>query len=291
MNLNLPKMPKLLSDVLEANIYAPVAEQSKTFNPLMNTTPKSVLVLGNGFDIDLGMNTKYESFVNSEDWPFEKSKKYEDDSLPNFLNKCLGEIDTWYDLEEALAKFATKSTSQLPNEQIVKTKDDFTTLCKALESYLKKEELSFIERMKKSRPRLMRPAHFLLKTFLQKEIRSLYTFNYTNIRRIANVLNLNFNDECTQVHGSLDKANIILGIGDQRNLDDKYFAFYKSANPYYESNNLVEDLNNADEVYIFGHSLGLNDHDYFSGFFKMASNVVHRPYSSNKIKLRIFRVC
>lgn len=280
----MPQIPS--ADSIKANLCSP--NLSEQWNPLMSKTPKSVLVLGNGFDIDLGMNTKYESFVNSEYWPFKKSNESKDDSLPSFLNHGLREIDTWYDLEEALAKFASKTSKNLTSEQIAKTKDDYTILCQALESYLKKEEDAFIARMKKSRTRRMRPAHRLLQYFLHKEIRSIYTFNYTSIRRIANALILDLNDECTQIHGSLDEANIILGAGDQRNLDDKYFGFYKSANPYYESNNLVEDLNTADEVYIFGHSLGLNDHDYFSDFFKMASKAVHRPYSPGKIKLRIF---
>lgn len=29
-----------------------------------------VLVLGNGFDIDLGLKTKYRDFADSEFWPF-----------------------------------------------------------------------------------------------------------------------------------------------------------------------------------------------------------------------------
>lgn len=108
------------------------------------------------------------------------------------------------------------------------------------------------------------------------------------MRRIARQLILGFDDSYTHIHGSIGNSNIILGTGDQRDIKDDYFNFYKSASPHYESTNLVEDLNSADEVYIFGHSLGLNDHDYFSEFFKMASKSAHRPFASGKIKVRIF---
>ncbi len=41
-------------------------------------------------------------------------------------------------------------------------------------------------------------------------------------------------------------------------------------------------------MYIFGHSLGKNDHDYFSDFFKKVCKSVHRPFAPGKIKVRIF---
>lgn len=290
MDFNIPKlnMPSVKAPKVNMpNIYIP--EASKIYEPTLNHTPKSVLVLGNGFDIDLGINTKYEDFFNSSDWPFDKSAKYEDNSLPLFLNECLGKIDTWYDLEEALAKFAGKPTNHLDNQHLAKAKDEFVTLCKALEKYLQKQEDEFVKKMtERNMTRRVKPAHYVLESFLKKEIRSIYTFNYTNLRRIARQLILDFDDEYTHIHGSLKDSNIILGTGDQRNLDDNYFEFHKSANPHYESSNLVDDLNTADEVYIFGHSLGLNDHDYFSEFFKMASKTVHRPFTPNKIKVRIF---
>lgn len=289
MNFNISKQ-NIVPEINMPNIHIPdMPELPQKMELIQNYTPKSVLVLGNGFDIDLGINTKYENFVESSSWPFDKTMKYEENSLPFFLNECLGKIDTWYDLEEALAKFAGKSTDHLDSQNIVKAKNDFATLCKALETYLQNQENSFVTTMKENKmTRRMRPAHHLLNYFLKKEVRSIYTFNYTNLRRIARQIILGFDDEYTHIHGSLKNSNIILGTGDQRYINDNFFEFYKSANPHYESNNLVEDLNNADEVYIFGHSLGLNDHDYFSEFFKMASKTVHRPFAPNKIKVRIF---
>lgn len=258
--------------------------EPEPIKPIIDTTPKSVLILGNGFDLDLGLNTSYEDFVKSNYWPFKKSNYYEEGSLPLFLNNYLGKIGTWYDLEEALAKFASKCVHS--QEYLInRDKEYFQILIKKLKEYLQSQEESFVEMMHgDNHTKRMTPAHYVLETFQRKEVRSIYTFNYTNLYRIANKLILGFDDEYTHIHGALAKDNIILGTGDQRNLDDNYFEFYKSASPRYESNDLVEDLNSADEVYIFGHSLGLNDHDYFSDFFKKASKEVNRQ----KIKIRIF---
>ena len=260
--------------------------EPEPIKPIIDTTPKSVLILGNGFDLDLGLKTSYEDFVNSSYWPFRKSGNDCVGSLPQFLDRRLGTIGTWYDLEEALAKFASQRVR--PTSELVdKDKASFNELIQSLKEYLQSQEDSFIEGENTD---LVTPASFFMSLFLQKEIHSIYSFNYTNVCRLFSKINSCFEKvcTCTHVHGSLAHGNIILGAGDQRELNDNYFEFYKSASPHYESNNLVEDLNSADEVYIFGHSLGLNDHDYFSDFFKKASKEVHLPSLSRKIKIRIF---
>ena len=134
----------------------------------------------------------------------------------------------------------------------------------------------------------MKASHSILQDFLEMQNSKIYTFNYTNTQKIAKNLILDFKDNVTHIHGSIKENNIILGTGDQRDIPDPFFQFYKSASPNYSSNNLVEDLNNADEIYIFGHSLGRNDHDYFSDFFKFAISNPKTPLYSKKIKIKIF---
>lgn len=58
-----------------------------SFSPKVNYTPHSVLVLGNGFDLSLGMKTKYSDFASNEKyWPFKESMFANDDhSLPHFV--------------------------------------------------------------------------------------------------------------------------------------------------------------------------------------------------------------
>lgn len=267
-----------------------IPDVATNVDPMKNYIPHSVLILGNGFDLDLGIRTKYKQFADDNDfWPFKESSSFDEDSLPFFLNKHKSQVDTWFDLEELLACYASEK-KDLSKEKISQAKQDFSILSRALKEYLIKQEETFVERMHNSmgHARRMTAAHRMLQLFLKKQVRSIYTFNYTNTLRIANQLILNFEGVFNHVHGSTLDDNIILGAGDQRQINEDFFEFYKSASPFYKSNNLVEDLNNADEVYIFGHSLGKNDHDYFSEFFKMASKTVQRPFVPSKIKVRIF---
>ena len=278
-------MSKVSIPMPEINAY----DSGVKWNPIENHIPRSVLILGNGFDLDLGIQTKYSQFADSPDWPFKDVKSYEDDTLPYFLNSHKNQVDTWFDLEELLANYACKSTG-LTKDKILKAKQDFYVLSNALNEYLVKQEDDFVKQMNDSIGRTKRatPAHYILQHFLKKEVRTIYTFNYTNAYRISKQFILNIDAVYNHIHGSTRESNIILGAGDQRNLKDDFFEFYKSANPFYKSNNLVEDLNDADEVYIFGHSLGKNDHDYFSDFFKKVCKSVHRPFAPGKIKVRIF---
>lgn len=286
MDINMPNDMIPSFDLSKITESLPRIPETLIQSPIMNQTPKSVLILGNGFDLDLGLKTSYKDFVKSNYWPFGKRNNYRIGSLPQFLDRHLGVIGTWYDLEEILAKFASQRGRSV-RELIDEDKAAFKELIQSLKEYLQSQEDSFIEGENTD---LVTPASFFMSLFLQKENHSIYSFNYTNVCRIFSKINSCFEKvcTCTHVHGSLAHGNIILGAGDQRDLNDNYFEFYKSASPHYESNNLVEDLNSADEVYIFGHSLGLNDHDYFSDFFKKASKEVYRPFLSRKIKIRIF---
>lgn len=77
MNFNIPKLNIPSVDAPEVNIpNIHMPELPQKMEPIQNYTPKSVLVLGNGFDIDLGINTRYENFVESCFWPFDKTNKY-----------------------------------------------------------------------------------------------------------------------------------------------------------------------------------------------------------------------
>lgn len=187
-------------------------------DPMKNYIPHSVLILGNGFDLDLKIRTKYKQFADDNDyWPFKESISFEEDSLPFFLNKHKSQVDTWFDLEELLACYASEN-KDLSKEKILQAKQDFSILSRALKEYLIKQEETFVERMHNSmgHARRMTAAHRVLQLFLKKRVRSIYTFNYTNTFRIAQQLILNFEGVFNHVHGSTLDDNIILGAGDQR---------------------------------------------------------------------------
>lgn len=274
--------------------YEPIMSPQTLEDSLQNYTPKTVLVVGNGFDLSLKMKTSYHDFAGSKFWPFADKEKYAESSLPYFLNNNYDKAKSWFDLEELLAIYASSSNIENnihkgDSSFIEKDKDYFNTLVSSLTDYLQQEQDIFVERMRNIHgARRASVPHILLQMLEKKESLSIFSFNYTNLHLLAKQFLLGFDADIHYVHGSLQDNDIILGAGDARQLHGNYFDFYKSVNERYKSNNLIEELSDADEVYIFGHSLAKNDHDYFSEFFDKAIRERKRVFHNRKLKLRIF---
>ena len=138
-----------------------------------NNISNSILIIGNGFDLDLGIKTKYIDFANSEYWPFKERFSFEENTLPYFLNSHKNNVETWFDLEELLAKFA-RDNSILSKEKINETMSDFEILKKKLKDYLEKQEEVFFEKMKKkTHTQRMKASHSILQDFLEMQKISL----------------------------------------------------------------------------------------------------------------------
>lgn len=75
-------------------------------------------------------------------------------------------------------------------------------------------------------------------------------------------------NEFYYVHGSCFEDNIILGTRECDIKEKEYRFLQKTFDPNYQPASLAYALLDADEVTIFGHSLGTNDRQYFEGFFK-----------------------
>ena len=63
---------------------------------------KKILILGNGFDIDLGLKTRYSDFANSKNWEklMEDSLLYDPDLLGELQNAK--ETEAWFDIEKTM---------------------------------------------------------------------------------------------------------------------------------------------------------------------------------------------
>lgn len=90
-----------------------------------------------------------------------------------------------------------------------------------------------------------------------------FSFNYTPFPFEPKV-----NTEFYYVHGSCYEDNIILGTRECDIKEKEYRFLQKTFDPNYQPASLAYALLDADEVTIFGHSLGTNDRQYFEGFFK-----------------------
>lgn len=227
-----------------------------------------LVILGNGFDLDLGLPTSYESFFKSCQFPFVKG-----DSRVHNLGKYIfrrGVVEKWYDLEDLLSSFSDCI------KLIEGNKFDYDRLVEGLMNYLDSVDLSKLK-MNSVAARLMKALEDDL------VLPEVYTFNYTSFDRISETLGLRYHN-AIHVHGSLENKDIILGAGDYSELTSATDFLYKTSNANYRSSGLLESLENANEVYIFGLSLSKVDYPYFEDFF---SGIIQRTYGSKKY-VRIF---
>lgn len=102
-----------------------------------------------------------------------------------------------------------------------------------------------------------------------KAFQKVYSFNYTDLYKVSNFLCLEHNPKFEYVHGCLSDKSAILGVNDSVDtIDGNYDFLRKSFNLHYGSHPVSYDLQDADEVVFFGHSLGDNDYHYFQSFFR-----------------------
>jgi len=230
---------------------------------------KCIIVLGNGFDLDLGLATSYSSFVKSKQWSdlMESSiNSWDNEGLLGFLrSKSL--IEKWIDIEAALLEFARIKTSKHDISNANADRFDFIELCKALKSYLLEQQTGF-NGTKKS------VAALLLKIFSRlTEGSRIYTFNYTEPRVLAKAFNWEMNHRVSHIHGSLnDDDGIILGIETNEIIDDHYAFLYKTQNRRYRHTNIMKDLWNKNEYVFFGHALNGMDYAYFKNTFSILAS-------------------
>lgn len=218
-----------------------------------------ILIIGNGFDLDLGWKTRYSDFAKSAYWPLRNSTTSLWNDLEEFLIKHK-EIDKWFDLETALGEYASNvKSNHLGLEE--QDKMTFNKITQGLCDYLKNEEQKDIN----THSAAARTLKGILSDIYNFKI---YTFNYTSLKNIIRKLKHYQNINYEHVHGCLDDNSIILGVEDQRPLQKGYSYLYKTFNYHYSSHPIQHDLHEANEIIIFGHSLGNNDYHYFQSFFK-----------------------
>ncbi len=283
------------------------------------TARNIVVILGNGFDLDLGLKTSYKDFWESEFCP----KDYPA-PLINHLNQQWPdnlEAVKWYDLENELLKYYGAIKDPINPEDYITEKEknylkdlrpyylsygvppDKVDLANSLLEkgviryrgdalptydcpFQEDTQLPPIERDKKALSLIKEKLCEYLKTLSRPEqssyscasyllpainrcrgkghIVDLFTFNYTSV---------NFNKRHTHyMHGNCVDGNIIIGTRDDVSMASTYDFLQKGMDEYFSPPDIVSALKDADEVIIFGHSLGENDRQYFAPFFLKQTN-------------------
>ncbi len=218
---------------------------------------RHVIILGNGFDLYLQRKTSFADFYKSKFCPKDSNAP-----LIQYLNQCKrGKEIRWFDFENELLNY-TKSDKfdsgvYIVSDSFKRDYEAFQQIKQGLIGYLNEitqnEDSYFICRMVN---RIF--PHYA------KEHRIVNSFNYTTIPSIADVKPNDFH----YVHGSCVKNNIIIGTREEQKLEYTYWFLQKVFDTNYSPDYTAIDLLSADKVTIFGHSLGINDRQYFDAFFK-----------------------
>ena len=289
----------------------------------MSEPRKIVLILGNGFDLDLGLKTSYKDFWESDFCP----KDYPAPLIQHLNKRWCDDLEAvrWYDLENELLVYAqienkTDLIDDIQRSYIIGHSDFnltvasrysdiddlFSSLVEAgiirITGVLRDASIPYREDLLKSATWRDQKAVELIKEGLCNYLASIsgqptinhsvalsvlmatncaresgdflniYTFNYTPLP--VDYGN-GFQDIVHYVHGNCEKANIIIGTKDDPEINDGYDFLQKSFDPHFNPPALVADLLEADDIIIFGHSIGENDRQYFKAFFKQQTDYSH----------------
>jgi Bacteriophage abortive infection AbiH len=217
-----------------------------------------LFVIGNGFDLNLGLPTSYGDFLKSDNF-----LQHTNLALFKYL-KAVNESSRWIDIEAELVKYSLQhSTQKLLDGSVFL--DEYKLLNKSLMEYILSINIMQID--EKSW------AYQMVKDYYSQEDSKVVSFNYTNsfdiiLDHIGGINPINIPAPETQfVHGEAKKGNIIFGVDDSANIGGDAFL-YKSTSKHFNGKEIVNLLQSSDEIYIFGHSLGESDHMYFRNFFQ-----------------------
>lgn len=118
------------------------------------------------------------------------------------------------------------------------------------------------------------------KSIERGDFTNIYSFNYTPLPLPYNNL---LKNNLYYVHGNIENNTIIIGTQDNIEFDENYDFLQKSFDSEYNPPMILPSLLNADEVIIFGHSLGVNDRQYFKNFFMQQTST--KEYNRKEITI------
>lgn len=222
-----------------------------------------VFITGNGFDLDLGLNTSFKAFIKSFEFAtiadlslIEKIKNNKDNEL-------------WCDIEGVFRKVLLNNEYRFNDEDINLAWQGITEYWeKYLQNVTRKDHLKI---------RKDSCAYAVLKQMSPN--RRWYSFNYTSPFYLTDLSKT----EPIYVHNqiipmeSYSEVHIITKrtiIGVDSNLpksiiENKELShIIKKNHPFYENTYITDELIESEYIIIFGHSLGITDSDYFKPLFE-----------------------
>lgn len=222
-----------------------------------------IIIIGNGFDLNLGLKTSYKDFMESN---YLSSLVENNNSLAKYLNNVskLTQLRNWIDIEKELTEYSLAMT--VVKDENINVKNDFRNFKIALMDYLKEAQDKEINRNSK--------AFEMIKNEIDTANR-IYNFNYTNsVFKIVQLLGIdNIENKHFYVHGSLEQQDIIFGVEDNAKATEEHIFLKKAYNENFGKSDIKQCLNEENDLILFGHSLGITDISYFKDYIpNLASN-------------------
>lgn len=327
--------------------------KNNLLHPRVTNIMEKILIIGNGFDLNLGFQTSYNDFLSSDEF---KMLADGDNQLAYYLSEtnrhCQQTNINWVDIEHELKTFSAiisgyenYSENQFVSDLIQKYQarfpsrpgisraelsfigsgalyeksrseqeldDYFNTakakfkqwfvelkdaLCKHLENvtidYPQSADTTDAFRVLRF-GRLINANHgYCDFNFIQPsqvcEFSNIYTFNYTNALSLIGFQGspVEVNTNIHFMHGSLKAKNIVFGVEDG-GVDNQFMFLTKSAHSAFgQAPDISVAMLKADEIHIFGCSLGDTDNAHFKHPFTELSNRRNK-FSKTKIIFYVF---
>jgi hypothetical protein len=212
------------------------------------------LIVGNGFDLNLGLQTSYANFLQSTFFPRDDDPS----SLATHL-RTRHEIDGWVDVEVELARFSANQPARTT------LKSEFRALRESLSNYIQAIDAEAILTTSK--------AFEIFGGLAASNQLNIISFNYTKtieilIERLRSQ-GVNVVADVHNLHGTADSRDIIFGVDDQADVPNRHSFLYKTTASNFAGRGISQMLLQSNETHWFGHSLGSPDHMYFKEFFSV----------------------
>ena len=243
------------------------------------------LIIGNGFDLSLGLPTSFSHFIKSK--YFRKGLMNND--LYQYMDSVYNSNMGWIDVESELANYSMEhpksTTLRIEYHQLKQALADYMgeidynhdVIDKDSSAYNSFGDYFFSSVGHKPTNKLI-VINFNYTHSILKLKRNLYGNGFlSKFLEIAEAFSpLMGNDnpfshiKFIHPHGAVD-TGIVFGVDDGSLISPKHTFLKKSCDPSYLAFNPTI-LSNADKIVIWGHSLGESDHAYFVDFFTRQSS-------------------
>lgn len=284
-----------------------------------------VFIVGNGFDLDCGLDTTYDTFCKTH-FCDSNTADYTSSKMYKFLKEkfvIATEGKNWFSLEDEMRNYIIQHNSEFQSS----FKSDrcyFNELIKAIRIHIQifaqttkcMERTEYVRANADNTDLFKNPvqihirkdsvAYEVLKSIVRNPLyfTQIISFNYTNIQNVLNCVVgeiVGFNESqlnkrkdllphVQYIHCNFDSNCAVLGIEQRIFANDgqevvipQSYNFLKKCNQFSpsERQRAIDTVMTADELVIFGHSLGQADADYFKPLFE--DMFANKPSHERKI--------